>query len=183
MKANDFTTSTSPDFRKLADNMPAGGYPAHPIALAFPPMPEDELNELADDIADNGQQETVVLLDGQVLDGVHRQRGCFMRGVTPRFRSYDYASDGASPTAFVASRNLKRRQMSPSQKAAAAVDLLPFFEAEAKARQIIAGKANLAQNQSESTSQHNIMLTGDAGAKPRDEFDQSRGSDADGEPQ
>src|SRR5438046_1420227 len=157
MEANELRIAAG--FQQLADNMPANGYPAHPVALAFPPMPEDELNELADDIADNGQRETVVLLDGQVLDGVHRQSACLIRGVSPRFRLYDSATDGANPAAFVASRNLKRRQMSPSQKATAAVDLLPFFEAEAKARQVTVGKANLTQNHSESTSQHNIMLT------------------------
>lgn len=38
-----------------------GGYPVHPVASMFPMIPEDELQQLADDIKENGQHEPIVL--------------------------------------------------------------------------------------------------------------------------
>jgi hypothetical protein len=156
---------------QLSLDMPPGGYSSHEIADAMPEMPDNELNELADDIAEHGQRDDIVLLDGKVLDGRQRQRAALTRGVTPRFRVYEPATDGESPTAFVASHNIKRRQLTSSQRAAAAAELLPYLEKEARARQVVAGAANLQDYKSRSSSERNVALT----KKPPDEFDQDNG--------
>ena len=41
----------------------------HPIADLFPMLSDDELQELADDIAANGLNNPVVLLDRKIIDG------------------------------------------------------------------------------------------------------------------
>lgn len=38
-----------------------GGYPVHPVASMFPMIGDDELQQLADDIKENGQHEAIVL--------------------------------------------------------------------------------------------------------------------------
>lgn len=68
-------------------------------------MSEEELAALAADIKARGLIETIVLLDGCILDGRNRHRARELAGVEPRFE--DYA--GADPTGFVLSRNLHRR--------------------------------------------------------------------------
>jgi hypothetical protein len=48
----------------------------HPLATLFPPIPDDELQALADDIRQHGQREPVLTYDyegkGKVLDGWNR---------------------------------------------------------------------------------------------------------------
>ncbi len=116
----------------LHHNMPKSGYPDHPIAAAFPMMNDKEFADFAEDIAKVGLREDIVLLDGKVLDGRNRQKACLLKKQQPFFRLFDAEFDGESPVAFVESHNLKRRHLTPSQAAAAAAELLPFFEAEAK---------------------------------------------------
>lgn len=89
----------------------------HPLSAAFPAMPENELEALALDIETNGQREPGVIYDGQVLDGWHRYLACEIAGV--EFRSTEF--DGSDPVAFVLSRNLHRRHLTASQRAAAVV--------------------------------------------------------------
>src|SRR5881227_1272795 len=110
----------------------------HELAKLFPPMESEQLRELAEDIKKNGLLELIILLDGKVLDGVHRQKACTMAGVEPRYVPWEELNDSATasgPLNFVMSRNLKRRHLTASQRAAVATDALPFFEAEAKKRQ------------------------------------------------
>jgi hypothetical protein len=53
-------------------------------------------------------------------------------GIEPQYRQW---AGGGSLTAFVLSQNLHRRHLTDSQKAAVAVEVLPWFEKEAKERQ------------------------------------------------
>ncbi len=61
-----------------------------------------------------------------------------MAGVAPRFQQYA----GADPLGDVVSWNLKRRQLTTSQKAALAVALKPMFDEQAHERQIELGKTH-----------------------------------------
>lgn len=106
-------------------------YEIHPLAHLLPEMREAEFAELREDIAANGLHEAITLYEGKVLDGRHRYRACSELGVWPTFTSYE----GDAPAAYVLSLNVKRRQLSQSQKAMLATDFLPHLKREARARQ------------------------------------------------
>ena len=91
----------------------------HPLADLFPMLSDDELSELAADIKKNGLTDEIVVLDGQILDGRNRYRACQIAGVEPRLSEFS----GDDPTAFVVSKNLHRRHLTPSQRALVAARL------------------------------------------------------------
>jgi len=83
-------------------------------------MPAAELQQLADDIKSNGLREPVVVLNREILDGWHRFRACEMAGVLCVFENFPANKD---PIAFVASKNLHRRSLTPSQRAVIEVQI------------------------------------------------------------
>ncbi len=103
----------------------------HPACLAFPELPEDELQALAADIKKHGLLNDITLLDKQILEGRSRYKACKLARVKPRF--VEWAGTG-SPTEWVISQNLIRRHLTSSQRAVVALELLPLLEAEAKER-------------------------------------------------
>lgn len=103
----------------------------HPLALLIPEMDPDQFAELRADVERHGLIEPIVLHEHMILDGRHRARACEETGVEPRYRDFD----GASPVEFVLSVNVKRRHLTPSQRAVIGVAFLPALEEEAKARQ------------------------------------------------
>jgi N6-adenosine-specific RNA methylase IME4 len=105
---------------------------AHSATNLFPMMPQAELVELAKDIKERGQMVPIVVYQGKILDGRNRWAACEIAGVEPR--TMEWQGTG-SPTAWVISLNLHRRHLTPSQRAAIAVDALPVLEAEARKRQ------------------------------------------------
>jgi len=84
----------------------------HPLAKLFPLIATPELDELADDIKENGLREPIVLYDGKILDGRNRYIACVQAGVEPLFVEYP----GGDPIAYVISKNLKRRHLTAEQK-------------------------------------------------------------------
>lgn len=123
--ANSAATNPVPEAAKSIRK-----YELHPLAAMFPPM-QEELAELAADIKRNGQRERAVLYQGKLLDGQRRQLACEMIGIPLETTTFE----GDSPAAYVASANLHRRNLTISQRAAIAAELLPVLEAEAKERQ------------------------------------------------
>jgi DNA modification methylase len=105
--------------------------PLHPACKIFPPLGQDDLQELADDIAANGLRNPIVMLDGKLLDGRNRWEACSLAKVEPRFTEFQ----GDDPIGWVVSQNLVRRHLTASQRAVVAFDLLPLLEKEAKGRQ------------------------------------------------
>lgn len=93
---------------------------AHPLAELFPMLEEAGLQELAWDIRTNGLLEPIVQLDGMILDGRNRFEACRRADVEPRFVAFA----GSDPVAFVASKNLYRRQLTTSQRAMVAARIL-----------------------------------------------------------
>lgn len=102
-----------------------------PAAKLFPPMSEEENQQLADDVRENGLHHPIVRFQGQVLDGRNRLRACEIAGVPPLFEEWE----GTSPVGYVLSENLVRRHLTPGQKAMIADDARALFEAEARDRQ------------------------------------------------
>jgi len=117
-------------------------YEFHPLANIFPLMKSPELRRLADDIAQNGQQEKVVLCDGMILDGRNRamafallaeededEDGLFETiDLTEYFRHVD-------PLPYVLSQNLHRRHLTASQRASVAAEVKKIEAQRAKERQ------------------------------------------------
>ena len=105
--------------------------PFHPLANLFPLMEGAAFDELAGDIRTNGQREDIVTLDGLILDGRNRYRGCLAAGVAPRFRQFaSNCGDGDDPLGFVVSKNLKRRHLNESQRAMVAARLATMRQGE-----------------------------------------------------
>ena len=109
----------------------------HPAAALFPLIEGEAFDELVADIKVNGLREACWLnADGVLLDGRNRIRACQAAGVKPTFRQFS----GLDEVGFIVSLNLKRRQLSKSQAAMLAVDILPMYEEEAKSRKARAGQ-------------------------------------------
>ena len=77
-----------------------------------------DIQNLANDIRENGQREPGMFYQGMVLDGWHRYLACVQAGHA--FRAVDFGEEG-DPVAFVLSRNLHRRHLTGSQRAASIV--------------------------------------------------------------
>jgi len=111
--------------------------PFHKLAELFPRMSAEEFEKLKKDIAENGLLEPIILHpDGSIVDGRNRYLACLDIGVTPSYQTW---SGTGSLLTFVLSKNLHRRHLSASQRAALAVEILPVLEEEAKEKQRAAG--------------------------------------------
>lgn len=97
-------------------------YPCHPFAARFPLIGDSEMRALADDIRRHGQQEPIWTYQGTVLDGRNRLVACAHVGVTPTMREWQ-PRPGETPVSFIVSRNLHRRHLTQSQRAALAVEM------------------------------------------------------------
>ncbi|WP_336801461.1 MT-A70 family methyltransferase [Kaistia sp. MMO-174] len=91
----------------------------HPLANLFPLIEGEAFAELVADVAANGLQEPIELLDGAILDGRNRYRAALAAGVTVHTRQFK----GADPLGYVISKNLHRRQLSTGQRALIAARL------------------------------------------------------------
>lgn len=94
----------------------------HPYCELFPAMPADDLAKLAEDIRANGLREPVVTYEDKILDGRNRERAAIMADVEVEYKEYR----GKDPLAYVISRNLHRRHMTPGQRASVAARLVEF---------------------------------------------------------
>jgi hypothetical protein len=100
------------------------GLAVHPAADIFPLMNDDELQELAADIAENGLIHPIMLDQESKLlvDGRNRLAACKIAGVEPAFESL---AAGEDPLAYIASANLMRRNLSKGQQAMALAMMYP----------------------------------------------------------
>lgn len=106
----------------------------HETTKLFPEMPDTEFQELAQDIARSGLIEPIWTYNDQIIDGRHRYRVCVLLGITPIYRKW--SGEGGSVTAFVVSKNLHRRHLKPSQRAALGVKVKKLIEDEVRAELI-----------------------------------------------
>lgn len=88
-------------------------YEAHEYAGIFPMMTDHDVDQLAGSIQENGLRESIILLDGKILDGRNRYKACEIAGVEPHFEDYD----GEDALQFVLDHNLHRRHLTETQRA------------------------------------------------------------------
>jgi hypothetical protein len=100
-------------------------------------MGDDEVLQLAEDIAAHGQREAIVTFEGLILDGRSRAKACELAGVAPRFREHD----GSDAFAFVVSANLHRRHLTADERKAIARRLIEGNPSQTDTS--IAGQAKL----------------------------------------
>lgn len=105
----------------------------HPAAELFPLMSDAELSELAADISKNGLVDSIAIHDGQVIDGRNRLRACELAGISPRFEAVQLTE---SPIVYVLSKNLHRRHLTISQRAAIGAEAMDMFREKARVRQL-----------------------------------------------
>lgn len=91
----------------------------HPLAALIPEATPEEFEALKASIRANGQREPIVLLDGKILDGRHRERAC--RELGAKVQAVQFA--GSDPVAFVLDMNVHRRHLTESQRAMVAARL------------------------------------------------------------
>jgi len=104
----------------------------HQVANLFPLLDGPEFDELKADIAANGLIEPIYLHpDGSILDGRNRHRACIETETRPRFETW---RRNGSAVQFVVSKNLHRRHLTSSQRAAISLDALEMLEEEARDR-------------------------------------------------
>lgn len=113
----------------------------HPDAMVFPNMGDEEFARFADGVEANGLLEPITLLKGAILDGRHRHRACAERGVEPRYVEWD-ASCEITPLEWVISKNLHRRQLTVSQRAALAAELKERLAEAGRKRMSTAGRSS-----------------------------------------
>jgi len=105
-------------------------YEQHLLGRLLPAMGQDDFQRFAAGIAARGLDEEIVLYQGKILDGWSRYRACQAVRVEPRFREFA----GDDPMAYVLSKNVERRHMSPVQILKVLEAARPVLEAEAVAR-------------------------------------------------
>lgn len=91
----------------------------HQYANLFPMLNAAELDRLAEDIKENGQQTPIVTYKGEILDGRNRYEACQKIGADPIFEDYE----GSDPLKHVISLNLHRRHLNESQRAMVAANI------------------------------------------------------------
>jgi len=103
----------------------------HEIAEWFPLMDEAALQELAADIQANGQQESIKLYQGKIVDGRNRYNACRLGGIEP----WTEEVCPEDPVKYVFSRNFHRRDLTPSQRAMVATRMKDYYAALTKEQQ------------------------------------------------
>jgi len=106
----------------------------HPVTEIFPPMEPAVFQALVDDIAVHGQQDPILVLKGEIIDGRHRYQACQQLGREPLLREIQL--NAGDPLALVISLNLHRRHLSEGQRAiiAARLATLPHGRPDANAQ-------------------------------------------------
>ncbi len=83
-------------------------------ANLFPEASPEEYQDILASIEEIGQQESIGVKDGQIIDGRNRLRACRELGIEPKFTEL---GDDVDPLKYVLAKNLARRHLDASQRA------------------------------------------------------------------
>jgi hypothetical protein len=116
--------------------------PVHPVCDLFPLMNGSDLEGLENDIKENGLLHSVVIHEGQLVDGRNRILACQQAEVEPRYVEWRDIYQGSQTLArWMWAINAERRHLTVDQYVAAQVALHSWEASEAaKLKQIEAGK-------------------------------------------
>lgn len=111
-----------------------GPYEVHPFADAFPLIDGEEFDELVRDIKRNGLREPIILNHDKTIlvDGRNRWRACEAASADPVFETLPERYTETMILDLILSKNMARRQLNPSQKAAMAVEYEKAYAAATK---------------------------------------------------
>jgi len=119
------TASAAPDPQLRVD-----GYEIDSPAQAYPPHTEEEIAVLMDSIRADGQIETAILHEGKLLHGLRRGAACERLGIPLLTKPLP---EGVNVLDYLAAAH-PHRNLTPAQRAAIDVNLMPFYAAEAAKR-------------------------------------------------
>lgn len=111
----------------------ASGVSIHEIANLWPSMAEEEWGEFVTDIATNGLLDPILTWRGEVVDGKHRLRACTETKVPPRFDALPDEWDEWKVATHCQSKH-RRRNLSATQKACVAAEVIEKYGEEARER-------------------------------------------------
>jgi hypothetical protein len=95
----------------------------HPLANIFPLLTGEEFAGMVADIKQKGLIENIILTpDGLILEGRNRYRACLEAGVEPKFETTREPQENW--LSFIISKNVHRRHLTASQRAAVAAELV-----------------------------------------------------------
>ena len=111
------------------------GYFIHPAADEFPAMTELEFDDLLNSTRQVGQLSPVVVQGNTLLEGRHRARVIEIlraegREIELRTVEWEPTESCPTPSQFIENVNLKRRNLTPDQRAMIATRLAPHIERE-----------------------------------------------------
>jgi len=110
-------------------------FKVHPVLELFPQMPQDEFEQLKQDIQEHGQVEAIVVTgDDVLLDGRQRCRACEELGTEPMV--VVRTASGISDAEFIWAKNFRRRHLTADQRAVLAMKFAEVAKAEARRRSI-----------------------------------------------
>ncbi len=98
-------------------------------------LPED-FDRLRDDIDKNGLRQKPVRLGDMLIDGQNRVLACKQLGREIEFEEYKGDTSDTGIAAYIISVNLRRRHLSPVQRAAIGANLLPYYAQKAHERKV-----------------------------------------------
>lgn len=110
----------------------------HEYANIFPLIEGSDLESLVDSVKQRGLRNPIVLYEGKILDGRNRYLACLAAEVEPVFCEFE----GDDPLSFVLDENKERRNMDATQKAFAALKLMPYYTELAKERMRVGGSSH-----------------------------------------
>jgi hypothetical protein len=88
----------------------------HPLSKIMPPMSDEEMQALTQDIAQRGVLNPITIYEGKILDGNHR----YQVAATFEFKKpvgfIQFEGTEVEAKAFVVSANLHRRHLSPEKR-------------------------------------------------------------------
>jgi hypothetical protein len=109
----------------------------HEVADIFPMMEGDDFKGLVDDIRKNGLINSIETYQNKIIDGRNRYLACKEAGAEPRFKEWN---GSGSLVDYVISLNLKRRQLSESQRGMVAAKVANYSRGGDRGNQYTGGK-------------------------------------------